>query len=119
MSSAATVFEDLRLWVGGLVVVAGLFFLFLSQVGQLRLPDIYTRIHAAGLGDGVGAGLLLAGLAITAPSAAIAVRLLLVALLIWSLAPVLAHLGANAAHSGGVAPVQDGAERRTSKGRAK
>ena len=119
MSGVATMFEDFRLWVGGSAVILGLVFLFLSQLGQLRLPDSYTRIHAAGLGDGLGAGLLLVGLAIVAPSTAIVVRLLLLALLIWSLAPVFAHLGASAAHGGGVAPTQDAGARRASRGRTR
>jgi len=48
--------------VAGLLLAAGGFFLVTGAVGVLRFPDIYTRLHAAGVGDTLGAGLVLAGL---------------------------------------------------------
>ena len=38
------------------------FFCIVGGVGLLRLPDFFCRIHATGVGDSLGAGLVLVGL---------------------------------------------------------
>jgi multicomponent Na+:H+ antiporter subunit G len=45
-------------------LVAGGFFLVVSTVGLLRLPDFFTRAHAVGKSDTLGSLLVLIGLAI-------------------------------------------------------
>ncbi len=44
--------------------VGGGFFLMVSTVGLLRLPDFFTRAHAVGKSETLGALLVLSGLAI-------------------------------------------------------
>ena len=46
-----------------LAILAGLFFMLVGTLGVLRLPDMYTRLHAAGMTDTLGAGFLLLGMA--------------------------------------------------------
>ncbi len=46
----------------GVLLGFGSLFLVTGAVGLLRFPDVYTRLHAAGVGDTLGAGLILAGL---------------------------------------------------------
>jgi len=41
-----------------------LFFVLAGTLGVLRLPDFYTRLHAAGMTDTLGAELILLGLII-------------------------------------------------------
>lgn len=48
--------------VAGLLLAVGGFFLVSAAIGVLRFPDVYTRLHASGVGDTLGAGLVLAGL---------------------------------------------------------
>ena len=45
-------------------IVAGLIFFTSSVVGMIRLPDFYTRMHAAGKGDTLSSFLILFGFAI-------------------------------------------------------
>ena len=45
-------------------IIAGVFFFATSTIGLLRLPDFYTRMHATGKGDTLGAFLTLTGLAL-------------------------------------------------------
>lgn len=52
-------------FVGGLVALGGLVLLLLAGVGGLRLPDFFTRLHAAGLGAW-GASIAFLGLAVMA-----------------------------------------------------
>ena len=47
-----------------LLAVTGGFFLLTGSIGLLRMPDFFTRVHAASLIDSLGALLILAALAI-------------------------------------------------------
>ena len=69
----------------------GTFFAFAMTVAILRFPDAYTRLHAGTKGLTIGAGLILAGLAMTAPDAAHAVRTLLVGLFLVITNPISTH----------------------------
>ena len=46
------------------LVLFGMFFLLLGALGLLRFPDFYTRMHAAGKCDTLGALLVTVGLAV-------------------------------------------------------
>ena len=54
---------DIASWV--LLVVGGLFCI-VGGIGLLRMPDFYTRVHAASVTDTLGVGLILFGLALQA-----------------------------------------------------
>lgn len=50
--------------VAVLLILAGAFFLMVSVVGLLRFPDFFTRAHAVGKSETLGALLVLGGLAV-------------------------------------------------------
>ena len=97
---------DALSWVllvaGALVVVAG-------GIGVLRLPDVYTRLHAAGMTDTLGAFLVLMGLALQAGWSLVAVKLIMIWLLLLLTSPVASHALARAALAGDVDPRLDDA----------
>lgn len=99
------VLETIRIALGGFVAAGGLALILSGTLGLLRFPDFYTRLHAANVTDGPAAALFMIGLAIMAPDAGMAVRLLLLGALIVALGPVLTHLLASSAHAGGLAPI--------------
>ena len=45
------------------LILLGLFFFVAGTVGILRLPDFYTRLHAAGKCDSLAAVLMICGVA--------------------------------------------------------
>jgi len=49
-------------WIALPFVVAGAFFLFVSAVGLIRLPDFFSRAHAVGKSETLGSLLILIGL---------------------------------------------------------
>uniref|UniRef100_UPI004048C689 cation:proton antiporter n=1 Tax=Orrella sp. TaxID=1921583 RepID=UPI004048C689 len=49
-------------WLSGLLLVAGGFFVLVGGVGVIRMPDLYTRIHAASVTETLGTMLILTGL---------------------------------------------------------
>ena len=92
---------DLASW---LLLVAGGLACAIAGLGMLRMPDFYTRIHAASVSDAVGAGLILAGLLLQAGSVLVALKLLVVGLLIFFTSPAAAHALARAALHRGLEP---------------
>lgn len=95
---------DLLSWAllvsGGLVVAVG-------GIGLVRFPDVYTRLHAAGVTDTLGATLVLAGLTLQAGVSLVAVKLLVVWAFLLFTSPVASHALARAALAGGVSPKLD------------
>ena len=89
------------------LLVAGAFFLVTGSLGMVRLPDVFTRMHAAGMVDTMGAGLTLAGLCVYSlhdGAYLVAVRLVLVLGFLWFTSPIATHAVAKAALSGGTTP---------------
>ena len=50
--------------VAALLMVAGAAWTLLGVLGLIRFPDVYTRLHATGLGSTGGIALLLAGVVV-------------------------------------------------------
>ena len=90
--------------VGMAFIGVGLFFLLVAAIGMIRLPDVFTRSHAVGLTDSLGALFLLIGLAIYQDSATNVVRVLVVLALLYLLNPVITHATVRAALRCGVKP---------------
>lgn len=86
------------------VLCLGAFFFIAGTVGLLRFPDVYTRLHALTKADNVGLGLVVAGLALQAPSPAVAGKLLLIWLLVVVASATACHLVAQAALRRGIVP---------------
>lgn len=85
-------------------LVTGSFFVVTGTFGLLRLPDFFSRIHAAGMTDTLGVGLILLGLGLEAGWSSPTVRLILVLLMLWFTTPVANHALAKAAVQDGVMP---------------
>ena len=107
IDASAHTSDVLRLALAGALVLAGGGTVLVSAIGLLRLPDFYTRLHAAALGNALGAPLLLGGLAVAAWDGRIALKLLLLGVLIATVAPAASHILASAAHGSGLAPRTD------------
>jgi multicomponent Na+:H+ antiporter subunit G len=93
---------DLASWA---LIVAGGAFCLVGAVGVLRMPDFYTRVHAASVTDVVGSLSILFGLALQAGVSLTAVKLGVIALLIFFTSPVATHALVKAALERGVAPL--------------
>lgn len=85
-------------------IVLGLFFLGVAAVGMLRFPDAYTRAHALGVTDTLGASLVLIGLAFHQGLTLTTGRILIILLLLLFLNPVISHATVRAALRVGLKP---------------
>lgn len=109
---------DVLSWVA---IGGGLFFVLVGTVGVLRMPDVFTRLHAAGMTDTMGAGLLLLGMALQTIVGMmhgethywlVLVRLVFVYAFLLFTSPIASHALARAAMAGKVEPWTNGEARR-------
>jgi len=91
--------------LSGICLLAGAAFCLVGAAGLLRMPDFYTRLHAASLIETAGAGFILLGLLLQAGFTLIAAKLLIIALLILFASPTAGHALARAALLRGLKPV--------------
>lgn len=85
-------------------IASGVFFVFAGALGVLRLPDFFSRIHAAGMTDTLGVELILFGLIIQAGFSLLSLKFLLVGFFLLLTSPTATHAMANAAYHSGLKP---------------
>lgn len=86
------------------LILAGSFFTVVGAIGLVRMPDVYTRMHAASVTDTLGAGLLLAGLMVQGGLGLVTLKLLFILELFFFISPVATHALAQAALHAGISP---------------
>lgn len=101
MEALVTLLSWACLLVGGIFVLIG-------GLGLVRFPDFFTRLHAAGVTDTLGAWTILAGLVLQAGISQAALKLVLIWLVLVFTGPTATHALAKAALHGGVQPLLDG-----------
>lgn len=95
-------------WISGILLLAGAAFGIIGAVGVLRFPDLFSRMHAAGVTDTLCALLILGGLAVKAGFTLALAKLFLILLFLWFTSPTSTHALAKAARHGGEKPKLDG-----------
>ena len=84
-----------------LIIFAGVFFTLTASIGIIRLPDVYTRMHAASKTGTVGSGLMFLAVGLHSGDMATFERALAGFVFFILTAPISAHLLAKAAHKAG------------------
>jgi len=105
-------------WIDALswaCLVGGGFFCVVGAIGLLRMPDFYTRMHAASVIETLGAALILLGLVLQAGFTLVTAKLVIIGLLIFFASPTATHALARAAMARGLAPRLADQEDRSSK----
>jgi multicomponent Na+:H+ antiporter subunit G len=81
--------------VSGALIFIGCLFVLSGSIGLIRMPDLYTRIHAASVTDTGGATFIILGLLLqdifVFEDVMVAIKLLLVLLFICFTAPTASH----------------------------
>ena len=97
MSVVIDILSWALLMAGGAIgVIAG--------IGVLRLPDMFSRMHASGMLDTLGAACVLLGLILQAGISVISFKLFLVYVLLSMTSSTAAHALAKAASASGLEP---------------
>lgn len=90
--------------ISAALMTAGTFFVFVGGVGVMRMPDFYTRMHAASLTDTGGAALIIAGLLLQGGLTLAPAKLLAIFLFLFLTSPTASYALANAALLSGLKP---------------
>lgn len=99
MSLADLTFLDV---ITMIMLTAGGFFVFVGGVGAIRMPDLFTRMHASSLTDTMGSLLILGGLILQSGLDLTSLKLGAITIFLLFTSPVSAYALANAALSGGL-----------------
>ena len=88
-------------YCAGFLILVGALFTLTASIGLLRLPDLYTRMHAASKSGTLGSCVMLLALALQATDLSIALRAIAGVLFFLLTVPISSHLLAKAAHGAG------------------
>jgi len=92
---------DILSWIS---IAIGAFFVLVGGIGLIRMPDLFSRMHPAGILDTAGAGFLLLGFMLQSDGWMTAVKLALILVLLLFTSPVATHALAHAALLDGLKP---------------
>mgnify|MGYP001076567740 CR=1 FL=1 len=92
---------NLASWI---FLLGGSFFAVVGGIGVLRMPDLFTRLHAAGITDTMGAGMILFGLMFQGGLTLVTVKLILILAFVWISSPVSTYALARATLAHGQEP---------------
>ena len=99
-----TTLVDILSWVllslGGLSILVG-------GIGALRMPDLYTRMHAASVTDSMGAILVLVGIMLQAGLTLATIKLIAILLFLLISSPTSSNTLASAALLAGTRPFEE------------
>jgi multicomponent Na+:H+ antiporter subunit G len=92
------------------LISAGIFFFTTGTIGFLRFPDFYSRMHATGKSDTLGAALSLAGLALYEGISLTSIKILIILVFILLTSPTATHALLRAAFDSGMLPWTKGGQ---------
>lgn len=89
---------DVAIYVGCALLLLGAIFSLIAAIGVLRLPDLYTRMHAASKAGAVGGGLILLAVASMCFDVGVALRAIIGLVFLLLTTPIGAHLLARSSY---------------------
>jgi len=87
-------FLDISSW---LLLSLGGVFVFIGGLGALRMPDLYTRMHAASITDSMGPVLIITGIILQAGLSLASIKLAAILLFLLVTGPTASNALASAA----------------------
>ena len=92
---------DIASWI---LLSAGGFFVLIGGIGALRMPNLYTRMHAASVTDTMGAVLVLSGIMVQAGLSLATIKLAAILLFLLITSPTSSYALAHSALLAGIKP---------------
>lgn len=93
--------QDTMSWV---LLTAGGIFVLIGGIGALRMPNLYTRMHAASVTDTMGAILVLSGIMLQAGLSLATIKLVAILVFLLITSPTSSYALASAALIAGIRP---------------
>jgi multicomponent Na+:H+ antiporter subunit G len=91
-------------WISGIFFLAGGLLCITGGVGLLRMPDFFSRVHAAGVTETLATPMLLIGLMLQMDWSLDTVKVFMIMVLVLATNPTATHAMAKAALHGGLRP---------------
>jgi len=85
-------------------ILAGSFFTLVGAFGLVRMPEIFTRMHAASVTDTLGVGFLIIGMSLQTGLGLVTLKLVFLMALFIFAGPVVTHALAQACLHEGIKP---------------
>lgn len=85
-------------WIISIVMISGALFMLLASIGLIRLPDIYTRMHAATKAPTLGLFLMLVSLCLHITTVSVIFNSIFIIIFLFLTIPVASHMIGRAAH---------------------
>ena len=96
--------HEILAYMVGILLIIGAIFSLGAAIGLLRLPDLYTRMHAASKAGTLGAGFGFIAIALASLDGSVILRAFAGFVFLLLTAPISAHLLARAAYFAGYKP---------------
>ena len=94
----------IRELIATILLLIGFFFIAISAIGVIRLPDFYSRLHSSGIGETLGLMISFLGLAVFEGFNLMTIKLFIVFLLVFLANPIGTHILGQAAIKSGLVP---------------
>jgi multicomponent Na+:H+ antiporter subunit G len=97
-----TLLVEIASWI---LILLGSFFTLVGAFGLVRMPEVFTRMHAASVTDTLGVGFLLVGMCLQAGLGLVTLKLVFLLALFFFTGPVVTHALAQACLHEGIKPM--------------
>ena len=97
--------EGLMPILASIFIGLGVISILIGALGLIRLPDVYSRIHAAGIIDTAGVAFFILGMICLSGWSLVTVKLILIGIFLFFTSPISGHAIARVAHLSGIKPV--------------
>ncbi len=97
-----TLFVEIASWM---LILLGSFFTLVGAFGLVRMPEVFTRMHAASVTDTLGVGFLILGMCLQAGLGLVTLKLVFLLALFFFTGPVVTHALAQACLHEGIKPM--------------
>ena len=92
------IFTSICFFIGSLSIIIG-------ACGLIKLPDVFSRIHAAGMIDTGGTAFFILGMVLQTGWSLITVKLVLIGVFVFFTSPVTSHATAYLAREKNILPI--------------
>ena len=98
MDTLINLISFIFIFIGSITILIG-------SLGLLRLPDVFSRIHAVGMIDTAGIGFIIFGLLIYSGFSIVSIKLLILGFVLIFTSPISGHAVAISAKKTGLEPI--------------
>ena len=97
-------FTNIKFFIAGFITIYGIFLMLTSSIGMLRMPDLYTKIHASSLFDSMAMPMMLLATSVQFEERDITLKVILITLITFIINPTSSYCISQAALYSGLTP---------------